>query len=568
MKNTIYLFIGLLLIHFCDFSYCNNVNTEKGVTENNISSDGLITIQCSPDLYDLTSKWAGEYEKLNPGVGIKVVQNTEISKSSILNEKGNLFFFSDESSASFNNEGVWKMVVGRDAIVPIINSKNPLLKEINEQGISSDDLARLFKNPADLQWGTILDKANEAPLHYYKTVDASVNSRVEAFLNQEQIPEVGTIVSDGKEMIASIQKDPNGFGFCRMKDLFDLNGQNIPDNIMLLPIDKNGNGRLDKFEMIYHDQASFMRGFWIGKYPAALSGNIYSVSAAKPASEAEVAFLQWVLTDGQQYLNQNGYFDLAYSERVAKVGLLANNKIETNGSNASHPFQTAILILIALFVTGSIVVAIVRYINRKKRIIKDTSFSRPPVFDEKSVVVPKGLYFDKSHTWAFMEIDGNVRMGIDDFLQHVTGPLTRIKMKFPGEKVKKGEKILSVIQNGKQLAIHSPVSGTIKAQNEMLAINTSTINTSPYSDGWVYLIEPANWIRETQFMIMAERYTEWLKFEFSRLKDFFAASLKANTMEYAHVVLQDGGDIKDNILAEFGPEVWEDFQTRFIDASN
>jgi phosphate transport system substrate-binding protein len=231
MKNTIYLFIGLLLIHFCDFSYCNNVNTEKGVTENNISSDGLITIQCSPDLYDLTSKWAGEYEKLNPGVGIKVVQNTEISKSSILNEKGNLFFFSDESSASFNNEGVWKMVVGRDAIVPIINSKNPLLKEINEQGISSDDLARLFKNPADLQWGTILDKANEAPLHYYKTVDASVNSRVEAFLNQEQIPEVGTIVSDGKEMIASIQKDPNGFGFCRMKDLFDLNGQNIPDNI-------------------------------------------------------------------------------------------------------------------------------------------------------------------------------------------------------------------------------------------------------------------------------------------------------------------------------------------------
>jgi hypothetical protein len=102
----------------------------------------------------------------------------------------------------------------------------------------------------------------------------------------------------------------------------------------------------------------------------------------------------------------------------------------------------------------------------------------------------------------------------------------------------------------------------------MLATNASPMNASPYSDGWVYIIEPTNWIRETQFMIMAERYSEWLKYEFSRLKDFFAASLKANTLEYAHVVLQDGGDIMDNILSDFGPDVWEDFQTKFIDSSN
>jgi glycine cleavage system H lipoate-binding protein/ABC-type phosphate transport system substrate-binding protein len=568
MKNTIYLFIGLLLIHFCNFSYCSNVNTEKRVTENNNSSDGLITIQCSPDLYNLTSKWAGEYEKLNPHASIKVLKNTEISSSDILKEEGNLFFFSDESSASYKNEAVWKMVVGREVIVPIINSKNPLLKEINEQGISSDDLARLFKTPGDLQWRTLLEKGNEAPLHYFKTNDASINSRLEAFLNQEQISEAGTTVSDGKEMIASIQKDPNGFGFCWMRDLMDLNGKTMPDDIILLPIDKNGNGRLDNFEMIYSDQTAFMRGVWIGKYPSTLSRNICSVSSAKPANEAEVAFLQWVLTDGQQYLNQNGYFDLANGEREAKLGLLINKKIEANVSTASHPLQTAIFIIIALFITGFVGVAVIRYINRKKRIITNGSATSSPVFDEKSVVIPKGLYFDKSHTWAFMETDGNVRIGIDDFLQHITGPVTRVKMKYPGEMIKKGEKIFSIIQNGKQLTIHAPISGIIKAQNEMLAINTSAINTSPYSEGWVYLVEPANWIRETQFMIMAERYTEWLKFEFSRLKDFFAASLNANTMEYSRVVLQDGGDIKDNILAEFGPEVWEDFQTRFIDTSN
>jgi len=53
--------------------------------------------------------------------------------------------------------------------------------------------------------------------------------------------------------------------------------------------------------------------------------------------------------------------------------------------------------------------------------------------------------------------------------------------------------------------------------------------------------------------------------EFLRLKDFFAAVLKANNTEYALITLQDGGALKDNVLADLGPEVWEDFQTKFID---
>jgi hypothetical protein len=38
-------------------------------------------------------------------------------------------------------------------------------------------------------------------------------------------------------------------------------------------------------------------------------------------------------------------------------------------------------------------------------------------------------------------------------------------------------------------------------------------------------------------------------------------------MDYAQVVLQDGGELKNNLLEEFGPEVWEDFQSKFIDVN-
>jgi glycine cleavage system H lipoate-binding protein len=166
-----------------------------------------------------------------------------------------------------------------------------------------------------------------------------------------------------------------------------------------------------------------------------------------------------------------------------------------------------------------------------------------------------------------MEEDGNVKVGIDDFLQHITGNLTRIHMKDAGEKVRKGEKIMTLVHEGKQLNIYAPISGVIKEQNWNLLTDASLINSAPFSEGWVYLIEPKNWVREIQFLFMGEKYKEWLGDEFSRLKDFFAASVRSNKTVYAHIILQDGGELTDNVLADMEPEVWEDFQTKFIDTS-
>ena len=46
-------------------------------------------------------------------------------------------------------------------------------------------------------------------------------------------------------------------------------------------------------------------------------------------------------------------------------------------------------------------------------------------------------------------------------------------MKDQGKRVKKGEQILSIIQNGKHLNLYAPVSGTIVGQNMALVENSS-----------------------------------------------------------------------------------------------
>ncbi len=223
-----------------------------------------------------------------------------------------------------------------------------------------------------------------------------------------------------------------------------------------------------------------------------------------------------------------------------------------------------LLIFVAFVLLCLGVDAIVQFRRHKKAVVQEVAYAFPNFFSENTIVVPKGLYFDKTHTWAFMDKDGMVKIGIDDFFPHVTGLLTGIKMKNSGETIKKNEVFLSIIRNGKQLNIKAPVSGVIKTQNKALLTNTSLINSFPYSDGWVYVIEPTNWVREIQFLFIAEKFSTWLNTEFTRLKDFLAVYSKVNTPEYAGVILQDGGALKDGVLSNLDPEIWEDFQTNFI----
>ncbi|MFH1296267.1 MAG: hypothetical protein ABIJ04_03220 [Bacteroidota bacterium] len=578
MKNMIFLFIGLLLLYGGEQSFGSDSSSDKKVSESNSTMEHLIRIQSSPDLYSITKTWAKEYSKLNPEVGIEVVLLTGTPEASDLKAGKCLSFVSTEYMKVLEDNDLWKMVVGTDLIVPVINSKNPFLKNIKKQGISSDELALLFKHPEKQTWGTILGDNQAAPVHFYQTNDVIIQSQAAQFLNSDPTLINGINTGGMEAMVLAIQNDPYGIGFCRMEDVVNPENQSLVKNIMLMPIDKNRNGTLDSFENIYGNLNDFARGLWIGKYPRTLSRPIYSVSSVKPASQAEVAFLKWVLVEGQEFLIPDSYAELSNSERHAKkiamltsnptqIGMLTNTGFFANKLHDLSLFSLIVIILIPFVLAYMIGDAVIRHKRQKKAVVMDTKSLAPAVFDENTVAVPNGLYFDKSHMWAFMEKNGVVRIGIDDFLQHVTGPLNRVKMKSPGEKVKKGDQLLSIIQNGKQLTIHAPISGTIKAQNKLLNTDASMMNSAPYSDGWVYMIEPTNWVREIRFLFMGEKSKEWLRKEFSRLKDFLAVSMKGDQVDYAHVIMQDGGVVKEGVLADLGPEVWEDFQTTFINTS-
>ncbi len=179
--------------------------------------------------------------------------------------------------------------------------------------------------------------------------------------------------------------------------------------------------------------------------------------------------------------------------------------------------------------------------------------------------IPEGLFFSKNHTWAHLEKSGEAKIGIDDFLTHVVGNMKINQLKQPGENVKKGELLAEIVQDGKRLKLHSPVSGKIMDSNSIVAENSEILIDDPYEKGWIYAIEPGNWKAETSDFYLAEEASVWINQELIRFKDFLNASLARYSSQPAMVILQEGGELKADPLDNLQPEIWSDFQKEFLD---
>ncbi len=524
-----------------------------------------IYVYTTPDFYNLTMKWVDEYRSANPLQDIQVRNITDPEMSAQFQTGENICFTSSGQFPDEKQEAMFQVVVGREIIVPLISPKNPFLDKIDQQGISREALAGSLQSPGKKSWGSLLNNDMTHPVTYYILNEETVQSGVAGFIGSNN-REMGSMISlDRDALIAALQKDPYAIGFCRLADILQPSNLSFPESVRLMPIDKNGSGKMEYMEQIYGNAQEFSRGVWIGKYPKALIRNLYCVANSRPQEEANLAFLNWVLTSGQAYLPVTGYSDMTSNEQQTQLNKLVPPPMITPSTAEAYSAGSIVLIVVfGLVVVGFIIALFSRRIRKGHLVSLRSTTDSSGKFDEQSVIVPGGLYFDKTHTWAFMEQTGMVKIGIDDFLQHVVGPVTRIEMKNPGDMIQKGDLLCTLIQKGKQLAIYAPVSGRINGQNEMLLTDLSAFNHSPYTYGWIYTLEPSNWVREIGFLAMADKYQIWLREEFARLKDFLASLALKNTPFPAQVVLQEGGQLSDHILSKMEPEVWEDFQINFL----
>jgi glycine cleavage system H lipoate-binding protein/ABC-type phosphate transport system substrate-binding protein len=518
-----------------------------------------IRLVYSPGLAEVSDGLINAFMKKNPDARVSM---------SALDEKGLQGSLQEGAMALVTKEYItpevenipFRVVVGRDVIVPVISTDNPYLEAIMQQGISPGAFSRIYGS-GGATWGELAGMESGPDVIPVLPAGNAARAYLAEFTGTGQGSLKGLEVEDAGEMPREISSGRYAIGFVSLADAANTRG------ITMVPVDRNGNGKVDWFEDVYETSGELTHAIFLGKYPGSLYSRIYLLADRQPSGQEELAFLEWMLGEGQETMAMAGLTGIDYSESHAGLQMLRGQ----NQASAEVPVIST-LTRNTLLVTGGILILLVLtgiFLGRSGRKGVHAARSGAPggAFSIDSGGIPAGLYFDKSHTWVFLEKDGKVRLGIDDFMPRVTGKVTRIIVKNPGEQLKKGEPFMMLVQQGKKLQVSAPVSGTIAELNEKLLRDASMVNADPYGEGWVCLVQPSNWLLEIKSFLMREPYTGWIKTELSRLKDFFTSVMNQDQEARVALVMQDGGEVIDGPLEDLGPEAWEEFQTQFINKS-
>lgn len=553
MKRVIAIIAGLLLLQ-------GGIMYGQSITGKRQAGNAeAVTVAATPEIENLAGSWVKGYLAQNPGRVVTLLPSAEAPQADIR-------FFSATPADIAAIQGEWKVVVARDILVPVTSTSNPFLDELIARGIDPQMFGSVLTARDPLTWGRLLDDNGTMPVTAGIPADAAAYEALARFSGVEAAAITATRLSATEDISSVLKNNPGMIIFCRLAALTGETGTNLPEGIAIIPIDVNANGRSDYFEQFYGDYNSFNRGVYIGKYPKELCSSIFCAAETRPSEGAHSDFIRWMLSDGQELIAEAGFTALPGGEGMVRREMLAPETELVQSADHKKAGAGAWIWIAGVIAAVSLLSYLIYRIIRSR--VPEVVFTEQPVaarsFGPATLKAPAGILFGKSHTWAFMEKNGTLTLGIDDFLQHVTGTISRVSLRTPGERIRRGERLASVIQRGKQLDIISPVSGTIISRNEKLTGDTALLHSSPYAEGWIYGIEPDNWLNESRLMSAAAKYSEQVREEFGRLRDFLATATGSGNVRMAPVVLQDGGELKEGLLEEFGPEVWEEFQIRFM----
>ena len=105
--------------------------------------------------------------------------------------------------------------------------------------------------------------------------------------------------------------------------------------------------------------------------------------------------------------------------------------------------------------------------------------------------IPNDLRYAKSHEWLKLENDGTATVGITDYAQSSLGDITYVQLPKVGTAFKAGE-AFGVVESVKAASdLYLPVAGTVVAVNAALDRAPETVNSEPYTGGWILKLKPA-----------------------------------------------------------------------------
>ena len=313
-----------LLLTACGTSSASTPAPVPGDASTTDQLSGTISVSGAFALYPMMTVWAEEFTKVHPDVQFDV-QGGGAGKGMTDTIAGAVDIgmisrsIKDEETA----QGIFWISVTKDAVFPIISSENPVAQQILAKGITQETFNKIYITGEITTWGEVVgDPSITETINVFTRSDAAGAAEQWAKYSggkaQEDLKGIG--VNGEPSMVDTVIKDPLGIGYGNLNSIFDLSGVGLVPGIIIPPLDINANGQADA-EEVYKSKEDAFGAVANGTYPSPPARFENLATMGKPEG-VTLAFIEWILTDGQQYLESAGYVPLTPEQQAESLAKL------------------------------------------------------------------------------------------------------------------------------------------------------------------------------------------------------------------------------------------------------
>jgi len=184
------------------------------------------------------------------------------------------------------------------------------------------------------------------------------------------------------------------------------------------------------------------------------------------------------------------------------------------------------------------------------------ALEKPKYTNVSGFQVADDYYHHLGHSWAHMEHDGRVRVGIDAFIAKVFGPADTINLPPVGAFLKQGELGWLMTRNGLKAPMQSPLSGTVCAVNNRIKEQPEIANNDPYEAGWLFLLDPAELKHNLKGLYYGKECFQWIQKENQNLLEFLEPRYEK--------LAATGGELVDDIYINLPEMSWQRLVCAFM----
>lgn len=261
--------------------------------------------------------WADIYEEDTDTTFDISGGGTGVGVSDVLNGQVDIAMMGREPEQEEIDQGLFAVPMLIDTVVGTVNVDNPVLDELQENGLTREELEAIFTREIT-NWGELVEADVDEEIVVYGRSDASaaykkwgdfLGGEDDAYTESE-LEELADENHNGDQPVAeAVSREPNAISLNNINYVYDLESGELEGDIRPVPLDADGDGTLSDEEDFYETRDEFLAAVEDGQYPSPPAREMFLASDGQFEDDA-YDFVEWVLTDGQEYVRENGYVPL------------------------------------------------------------------------------------------------------------------------------------------------------------------------------------------------------------------------------------------------------------------